>query len=209
MTRESSRRFVRFASMTRAAAPRGQEKRPKALEAAVSPDPFVRRLDEAAAPGTSGQQFLANLSPIHADWHSSPRTIGFLLFHWEVIQRFRATQADAVLGGITPFSLSELEQYNAAYDVEASITEGDTGSLMNFSLDEERWHNDAHMNIGMALGENLMDPRTNIFYADFWRLHYFINDQFEHAILLFKPGAPSSVPSTIQSLESTDAMPFI
>jgi hypothetical protein len=187
--------LIRFAGMRRSAA------------SSLVTDPFVQRLDQAAKPGTTGRQFLSNLSPIHADWHHSSRTIGFFLFHWECILRFKSTHADAELGGIAPFTLTDFQGFNVPYDAQETIATDDIGSVENFSQDVERWHNNAHMLIGMALGENLMDPRTNIFYADFWRLHYFINDQFLDALAKYKP--TGSAPAVAKQIESTSESPYV
>lgn len=187
---------IRFAGMSRTDS-----------EARVTTDPFILRLEQAAAPGTTGRQFLSNLSPIHADWHSSSRTIGFFLFHWECIARVQSTKADAALGGISPFNLDDFRAFNVPYDAEPAIVAEDIGSLKNFSQDVERWHNNAHMVIGMALGENLMDPRTNIFYADFWRLHYFINDQFRDALAKYKPG--TAPPDVAKQIEARADSPYV
>lgn len=198
MAHQKAGPVVRFAGMPRAA-----------VEARVTDltDSFIRRLDQAAAPGTTGRQFLSNLSPIHADWHGPNRTIGFFLFHWECIVRFQSTKADAELGGIAPFTLDDFRAFKVPYDAEPAIVAGDIGSLKNFSLDVERWHNTAHMKIGMELGENLMDPRTNIFYADFWRLHYFINDQFIDALKKYKPG--TAPPDVAKQIEATADSPYV
>jgi hypothetical protein len=58
----------------------------------------------------------------------------------------------------------------------------DLQGLADYSRAIERWHNvEGHMVVGNVTGrgEDMMDPRVNIFFPEFWRLHYFINDRFE------------------------------
>ena len=65
----------------------------------------------------------------------------------------------------------------------------------------ENWHNQAHMAVEMATGENMMDPATNIFLRNFWRLHYFINARFLEALALYD--ATSAVKQKIAKIERT------
>ena len=152
--------------------------------------------------------FIRQLGPVHAQWHAEhnnlahPATPGFLLFHWELIERFRAVGADKGLGGlngIKPYTEPQLANFGAAYTVLDSVSKGDVGELESFSGDLEAWHNDAHMAIGMATGRNLMNPRTNVRLREFWRLHYFINDRFEEQLANYSDDA---VAATVASLEA-------
>jgi hypothetical protein len=62
----------------------------------------------------------------------------------------------------------------------AKLTNIDTLiELANFSDSIESWHNTAHMQIGMATGTPMMDPRQNIFFRPFWRLHLYIDGMFQ------------------------------
>jgi len=160
---------------------------------------FVAKLDAISAAGTPWKTFLKKLGPIHAQWHTEHNLgtgdIGFLLFHWELVKRFKKVGADVGVGGaggIQPFSLLQLQNDNATYTVTNTVSQGDMPGLEDFSLELEAWHNDAHMNIGMVIHKNLMNPRTNIKIPEFWRLHYFINDRFEEQLKKF--GAPGSTP---------------
>jgi hypothetical protein len=67
-----------------------------------------------------------------------------------------------------------------AHSVTVRARASDINSLANFSVGIESWHNDAHMAVGEAFGieDDMMNPRVNIYYREFWRLHYFINDRF-------------------------------
>jgi hypothetical protein len=61
----------------------------------------------------------------------------------------------------------------------AKLTNIDTLiELANFSDSIESWHNTAHMQIGMATGTPMMDPRQNIYFRPFWRLHLYIDGMF-------------------------------
>jgi hypothetical protein len=163
---------------------------------------FIAKLDAISGPGTPWKTFIQKLGPIHAQWHSEHNAgtadLGFLLFHWELIRRFKRVGADAGLGGITPFSLAELQHDNATYNVADTVSKGDVASMETFSSDLEAWHNDAHMNIGMAIHKNLMNPRTNVRIPQFWRLHYFINDRFEEQLKKF--GASGATPADVVAL---------
>ena len=163
---------------------------------------YIAKLDALSAPGQNWRKFIQNLGPLHAQWHSEHNAgtadIGFLLFHWELVKRFKKVGADAALGGaggIQPFTLSELQNDNAAYSLTDTVARGDLAGFESFSFDLEGWHNDAHMNIGMAIHRNLMNPRTNVKIPQFWRLHYFINDRFEEQLRNY--GAAGSAPADV------------
>ena len=165
---------------------------------------FIAKLD-AISTGHPWNYFIQKLGPIHAQWHSEHNAgtndLGFLLFHWELVKRFKKVGADAGLGGIQPFTLAQLKSDSAAYTVTGAVARGDLAGFETFSLEVEAWHNDAHMNIGMAIHRNLMNPRTNIRIPQFWRLHEFINDRFEEQLRNF--GAPGSAPAdVVAGLES-------
>ena len=172
---------------------------------------FKKALDKLVkASGGDWRVFIRQLGPLHAQWHvehnAGQATLGFLLFHWELIERFRAVGADQGLGGlngISPYTEPQLANFGAAYTVLDSVSTGDVGELENFSGDLEAWHNDAHMQIGMATGRNLMNPRTNVRLREFWRLHYFINDRFEEQLANY---SNDSVANTVANLEATPSV---
>jgi hypothetical protein len=56
------------------------------------------------------------------------------------------------------------------------------GDLAAFSAAVESWRNVAHGVIGRATGTPMMDPRQNIFFRPFWRLHLYIDDLFQVAL---------------------------
>jgi len=149
----------------------------------------IRLQANTLPPGSQrARAFLALLGPIHESWHSTPTVHGFLLFHWEVIRHFRGTGGPTLLGGITPFSLSTFaNKYNSPYNVNVQVLAGDDQALSAFSAAVENWHNACHMRISMRDGVDLMNPRTNIFIRQFWRLHYFINARFEEKLRTYSP----------------------
>jgi hypothetical protein len=126
--------------------------------------------------------FLHKFSPLHKRWHStsrSTRNLGFLLFHWHVVAAFKQSHADKIWpGSIKPFTPAEWKKFKWPYRVPTKVKAGDFDSLAAFSLAIESWHNEAHMAVMNATGEDLMDPATNVFLRNFWRLHYFIDARF-------------------------------
>ncbi len=174
-------------------------------------DPIISRLDGIVQPGTTANDFLRKLGAIHAAWHSvhnaGTAKTGFLLFHWELIQRFNRVKGPAFFGGISPFTPNQLDTSNAHYDVTVQAHPNDTASLETISQDIELWHNNAHMAIGMVVNKNLMNPRTNIRLREFWQLHVFINDRFEEQLKRFQAGA--QLPAIVAQLETTPAAPAI
>jgi hypothetical protein len=159
--------------------------------------------------------FIRRLGPLHGRWHAEHNaghaTLGFLIFHWELIQRFKQSGADQGLGGLSgiqAFSEAQLANFGAPYNVTDKVNAGDTQSFEFFSSDLEAWHNDAHMQVGMATGHDLMNPRTNVRRPEFWRLHYFINQRFEEQLTSYKAGATPA--DTIAQLENDrEAAPLI
>ncbi len=57
------------------------------------------------------------------------------------------------------------------------------------------------MAVGDAFGitNDMMNPRVNIYYREFWRLHYFINDKFLEELRRYDPAG--SVTQKIGRLE--------
>jgi len=137
------------------------------------------------AGATSGDPagFLDGLSPIHDAWHrEGSRTYGFLLFHTRVVRYFNQIVAPRVQPQIQPFTATDYQ------DMRVRLFEYDLHSvdalaeLVDFSTAIESWHNTAHMGIGSATGTPMMDPRQNIFFRPFWRLHRYIDDLFVQAL---------------------------
>ncbi len=148
--------------------------------------------------------FLGPLGPVHEAWHSTPtsqRKLGFLLFHWHVVQQLKTVGGPASLGGITPFTRAQFRQFGWRYNVTASVRRGRIDELETFSQDVENWHNRAHMAIGMAFGVDLMNPRTNITLKQFWQLHFFINNEFEKKLKTFRRTAGQNAVAVVADVE--------
>lgn len=148
---------------------------------------FVTTLQTAArAARAAGNplQFLNQLESGHANWHGrtfGARALGFLTFHWTVIKYFRSAGCPTLWsGGVRPFREVDFAGFGWPYDVTARAANGNFQSLADFSRAIETWHNEAHMAVGMAfnIANDMMDPRVNIYYREFWRLHYFINGRY-------------------------------
>ena len=127
--------------------------------------------------------FLNRLESTHPNWHNrtyQARGMGFLSFHWQVVQSFKDARCPSLWSnGVKPFTTSDFKKFGWPYSVTARARAGDFQSLADFSIATENWHNDAHMAVGRAFGiENeMMDPAANIYYREFWRLHDFINSK--------------------------------
>lgn len=174
-------------------------------------DPFITKLDAISTPGTTATAFFKKLGPIHGQWHTAnnhgTQSIGFLLFHWELIQRFKAVGGPAHFGGVTPFTTAQFTQFGQPYNVTTVVKANDINSLEQFSNDLEDWHNNAHMAVGMAFHINLMNPKTNIKLVQFWQLHYFINARFDEKLAKYKAGV--AIPTLIAQLEAGPAIALI
>jgi hypothetical protein len=121
--------------------------------------------------------FLEGLSDIHIDWHGSPVTYGFLLFHHRVVRYFKAI-VDGPLGlGILPYSQSDLQPWGVP-EVPGASGVDTLSELATYSTRIQSWHNGAHSRIGQNTGAPMMEPGQNIFFAPFWRLHFLIDDRF-------------------------------
>lgn len=154
------------------------------------------------------QTFLRLLGPIHDRWHkTSARRIGFLLFHWHVIESFKKVGGPQFLGGIMPFSLNDFRSMRVPYDVNVPISNGNIAQLIDFSDRIERWHGDAHMAIETKYNVPMMNPLVNIQYPQFWRLHYFINSMFIGALKQYfgaRSSTPTQVSNWINTIEQTN-----
>jgi hypothetical protein len=135
--------------------------------------------------------YLRRLSPIHLRWHMQRvRRVGFLLFHWHVIEHFTAVRLNRAMGvrantkaDFNPGGRFKAARWDASMrDVPDSATISD---LVDYSRAIEGWHNEAHMVIGEVTGLDMMDARANVFFPEFWELHFFINARFEEQLALY------------------------
>jgi hypothetical protein len=144
--------------------------------------------------------YLDRLRAIHKDWHSSsPHSIGFLTFHYWVLKHFVALGLDRKLGDrdynnpmseIIPTRLVGVRQYHpddfangghigGGVPPALAMHVSTADDLMVFSHAFEDWHNFAHWHIGQATDcHQMMEPTLNIYMPPFWKLHFFINNNF-------------------------------
>ena len=150
--------------------------------------------------------FLNRLESVHLNWHGrtfATRGLGFLTFHWYVIESFKKARCPGLwTGGVRAFRSADFTRFGSSYDITERARPGDIDSLANFSIAIETWHNEAHMAVGMAFGisDEMMDPRINIYYREFWRLHYFINAKFTRELKRYDSSGSSA--KKIERLET-------
>jgi hypothetical protein len=157
---------------------------------------YEQRAQQLGAPN----EYLRQLAPLHNRWHGfsrSARPIGFLLFHWHVIQHFKGSGLEAAVG-TTPYTVADFSgggqfadaQWPAWMDQVPDAS--DLQGLADYSTAIERWHNvEGHMVVGMVTGrgEDMMNPLVNIFFPEFWRLHYFIDARFAEQLRAYADAA--------------------
>ena len=127
--------------------------------------------------------------------------------------------------GTTPYTVAAFSPGGDFADSDWSAWMGnadqasDLHGLADYSLALERWHNvEGHMVVGQVTGrgEDMMNPLVNIFFPEFWRLHYFINERFEEQLASYAQTAHadldlSSAPEIVDHLEQSHhgALAFI
>jgi len=132
--------------------------------------------------------YLRRLSPLHYHWHRQvKRRVGFLLFHWHVIEHFRAVRLDREMSiqADTRADFNPGGRFkNAHWDATmAGVPDSKSlHDLVDYSQSVEGWHNEAHMVIGDVTGLDMMDAKANVFFPEFWGLHFFINERFEEQL---------------------------
>ena len=86
----------------------------------------------------------------------------------------------------------------ARFDADVAVPSGGLDELRRFSGSIEGWHNNAHMAISMADDVDMMNALTNIWLRQFWRLHFFINREFEKKLKAYgRQVTPNPMPSTV------------
>jgi hypothetical protein len=141
--------------------------------------------DQAKQQGNP-QLYLQLLSPLHALWHDPARRrrVGFLLFHWHVIEHFTALGLEAAMH-VHPDTVADFSAGGRFAEADWNASMGGVADstslqeLVDYSAAIEGWHNEAHMVIGEVTGLDMMNPRANVFFTEFWNLHFFINARFE------------------------------
>lgn len=157
---------------------------------------YEQRASELGTPN----EYLRRLAPLHLRWHTfsrGARPIGFLLFHWHLIEHFRAAGVEQQMQ-TTAYTVADFSAGGDFADARwpawmGDVPDaGDLQGLADYSLAIERWHNvEGHMVVGMVTGrgEDMMRPEVNIFFPEFWRLHYFINERFGEQLASYAQGA--------------------
>lgn len=150
----------------------------------------LQQFEDSAQDAGLPRRYLRLLSPFHFQWHSVARRVGFLLFHWHCIDHFRNLGLDQAMD-VEAYRAADFEpggQFAGAGWSEPMGGLGNATSLQelaDYSTAIEGWHNEAHMIIGDATGLDMMDARANVFFPEFWRLHFFINERFEEQLVSY------------------------
>jgi hypothetical protein len=160
---------------------------------------ILESYEQAARQQGTPAAYLNRLAPLHDRWHRfsrGARPIGFLLFHWHLIKHFKGAGLEQPMG-VAAYEVADFSPGGDFAQAQWPAWMGgvadaqDLQGLADYSLAIERWHNvEGHMVVGMVTGrgEDMMDPLVNIFFPEFWRLHYFINDRFEEQLAFYAEG---------------------
>ncbi len=127
--------------------------------------------------------FLEDLSDLHDDWHREfVRSYGFLLFHTRVVRYFNTIVNAPLQPPVAAYTANDLQGMGIA-PFGGNLANVDTlAELVSFSNAIESWHNTAHGRLATATGTPMGDPRQNIFFRPFWRLHLYIDGFFEQVL---------------------------
>lgn len=138
----------------------------------------------ASTNGSDPGGFLEDLSDVHFDWHTEfTRTYGFLLFHHRVVGFFQSIVNGPLQLGIAPYADGDFQGMGIQPFDAGLATDVDTlEELAAFSSTLESWHNTTHGGLATQTGTPMMDPRRNIFFVAFWRLHLYIDALFEQVL---------------------------
>jgi hypothetical protein len=145
----------------------------------------LERFEKEARRARKPRLYLRLLSPLHYRWHTQRvRRVGFLLFHWHVIEHFKALRLDREMKieTDTEADFKPGGRFKGAHWAAMMKGVPDSTSLpdlVSYSRAIEGWHNEAHMVIGEVTGLDMMDAKANVFFPEFWGLHFFINNHFE------------------------------
>jgi hypothetical protein len=173
----------------------------------------LQRAEYDAKKDSNPLLYLQRLSPIHTAWHGTSfvgRRVGFLLFHWDIIQHFKILEIESELN-VNPYREADFRGNGRFAEANWDESMGTVGpsrnldDLIAFSQQIEAWHNEAHMIIEDVTGAPMMDPSRNIYYPAFWNLHFFINQKFEQEAKNYAKSADPSlkdIDSVIRLLEN-------
>lgn len=156
-------------------------------------------LEQRAVDQGAPQEYLRQLAPLHDRWHRfsrGARPIGSLLFRWHLIEHFRGSGLEQL--GTTAYTVADFSAGGDFADSQWPAWMGGVAvatnllGLADYSLALERWHSvEGRMVVGMVTGrgEDMMNPLVNIFFLEFWRLHYFINERFTEQLAAYAQSA--------------------
>jgi hypothetical protein len=118
---------------------------------------YEQRARDQGAPN----EYLRQLAPLHNRWHGfsrGARPIGFLLFHWHLVQHFNGAGLEAAMG-TTAYTVADFSAGDDFGQADWPAWMGnvadaaDLQGLADYSLAIERWHNvEGHMVVGMVTG---------------------------------------------------------
>lgn len=158
-------------------------------------------------------QKLSGQNGLHVIWHfrGGRRSIGFLLFHWHLVEDFRALRLNQSMG-VRPLVKRQFEQGGKYYSEDADWDAHMNGvqpsktlqDLFRYSKRIEDWHNFAHDSLMMVSGQPLHDASVNIFYPLFWDLHFFINNQFEKQLRSFASAVHLGVNTPVKIVQKLE-----
>jgi hypothetical protein len=139
------------------------------------------------------EALLGGLRDIHVFWHGQrleERTYGFLLFHYRVVRYFNGIVNSRREEPLAPYSPTEFQRMGVPPFPEQIVGNIQTvRDLALFSRAFELWHNLCHEQMERATGAPLMDAAKNIYWAEFWRLHLYVDRIFHQALAQFANGS--------------------
>lgn len=158
-------------------------------------------------------QGLSGQNGLHVNWHfrGGRRSIGFLVFHWHLVEDFKALMLNQSMG-VRPLVKRDFKPsgkyYSADADWDAHMDEVQPSKtlqdLIIYSQRIEDWHNFAHGSLMMVSGLPLHDASVNIFYALFWDLHFFINNLFEKELRSFARSSHLGVNTPVKIVQKLE-----
>ncbi len=180
---------------------------------------LISAVDSAAQTAKSRgnpQYFLQRLggqNGLHVIWHfrGGRRSIGFLLFHWHLVEDFKSLRLNQSMG-VRPLVKRDFKLRGKYYSADADWDAHMEGlqpsktlqELVRYSKRIEDWHNFAHESLMMISGQPLHDASVNIFYALFWDLHFFINNLFEKELRSFARSTHLEVSSPVKIVQKLE-----
>jgi hypothetical protein len=144
--------------------------------------------------------YLDGLSANYAAWQvADPRSLGFLLYHWQALRGFRELGVAERFGGVKPITEANLAAIGAPYPVRIRVPRGDIEALVRFSSAIEQWQRGALARMAYS-GHEMEDPARGVYLLDFWRLQSFIVARFEQKLRTFRDDPLQPIAEVIGAL---------